>query len=292
MARSRSPDREKAFEIWQTSGGQMKLKDIAAELGVSDSQIRKWKNQDRWDERLNSNVTNPNSNVTKRAGAPIGNKNAVGHGAPADNKNAVGNSGGGAPLQNTNAVKTGEYQSLWMDALTPEQVETLSRIDLNPLHQTDEEIQLFAWREREMMMRIKNLKEGLTEKQRRVLQERLKFKDVQSVCDEKSGQMKSIPITREELVVTEIEETDFRPIEDILRIEEALTRVQDKKLKAIELKLKHEEQRLRLEKLKAEIAELNQEDQDDEKNSNALDSLAKAIADSKKFLVQKMRGDA
>lgn len=45
MARQRSPDRDKAFEIWQASGGKKKLKDIAAELGLSDTQIRKWKNQ-------------------------------------------------------------------------------------------------------------------------------------------------------------------------------------------------------------------------------------------------------
>ncbi|MRB24848.1 hypothetical protein GH839_29120, partial [Bacillus thuringiensis] len=45
MARQRSPDRDKAFELWKDSGGEMKLKDIATELGISDSQIRKWKNQ-------------------------------------------------------------------------------------------------------------------------------------------------------------------------------------------------------------------------------------------------------
>ncbi|PCN44771.1 hypothetical protein B9C88_08720 [Brevibacillus laterosporus] len=49
----------------------MLLKDIAEQLGVSDSQIRKWKNQDQWEAKLNSNVT-------KRVGAPEGNKNAVG----------------------------------------------------------------------------------------------------------------------------------------------------------------------------------------------------------------------
>ena len=62
----------------------MKLKDIASELEVSETQIRKWKNQDNW----NSNVTNKiNGNVTKR-GAQPGNKNAKGHGAPHKNKNA------------------------------------------------------------------------------------------------------------------------------------------------------------------------------------------------------------
>ncbi|MEF2767728.1 MAG: phage terminase small subunit [Dorea phocaeensis] len=71
--------------MWIDSGGTKKLKDIAAELEVSETQVRKWKNQDRW----NSNVTNPNSNVTKRKhGGQPGNKNAAGHGAPKRNKNA------------------------------------------------------------------------------------------------------------------------------------------------------------------------------------------------------------
>lgn len=92
MARPRNPKRDQAFDIWKESGGKKKLKDIAVELGVSDSQIRKWKNQDKWDEALNSNVTKSKGNVTKRKrGAPLGNKNAVGNegGAPTGNQNAL-----------------------------------------------------------------------------------------------------------------------------------------------------------------------------------------------------------
>lgn len=85
MPRARSPKRDEAYKLWLNSGKKKKLKDIASELGVSESQVRKWKNQDKW----NSNVTNPKSNVTKRKqGAQPGNKNAVGHGAPKGNKNA------------------------------------------------------------------------------------------------------------------------------------------------------------------------------------------------------------
>ena len=68
MARARSPDRDKAFEIWKDSGGNILLKDIANQLGISDSQIRKWKNLDKWDDKLKGNVTNEKvkskSNVT------------------------------------------------------------------------------------------------------------------------------------------------------------------------------------------------------------------------------------
>lgn len=66
MARPRSPKRDEAFELWKNSNGEMKLKDIAEQLELSDSQIRKWKNRDEWDEQLNGNVTKSKGNVTKQ----------------------------------------------------------------------------------------------------------------------------------------------------------------------------------------------------------------------------------
>lgn len=74
MARERSPLRDKAKELYINSKGIMKLIDIAAELNLKDTQIRKWKSQDKWDDELNgtSKVTLPNkkvqnkSNVTNR----------------------------------------------------------------------------------------------------------------------------------------------------------------------------------------------------------------------------------
>lgn len=66
MARARSPARDKAFEIYKKTKGKKLLKDIAAELDVSDTQIRKWKNQDKWNELMNGNVTNAKGNVNKQ----------------------------------------------------------------------------------------------------------------------------------------------------------------------------------------------------------------------------------
>ena len=43
MARPRSPGRDKAMRLWLESGKKRRLKDIAAELQVSEEQIRKWK---------------------------------------------------------------------------------------------------------------------------------------------------------------------------------------------------------------------------------------------------------
>ncbi|MGJ9381794.1 phage terminase small subunit [Salipaludibacillus sp. CF4.18] len=92
MARPMSPNRLKALKIWLNSGREKKPKEIAEELNTSSEQIRKWKSVDRWDDIP---VTEP-----KR-------------GAPYRNRNAIGNKGGGAPLENENAIKHGLFRK-WL----------------------------------------------------------------------------------------------------------------------------------------------------------------------------------
>jgi len=236
MPRERNPNRDKAYKIWLEYNGDITNRQIAEMLGENEKVIAVWKQRDKWNVVQQSP---DESCTTKKRGAPKGNKNAVGNGggAPPGNKNAVGNNGG-APPRNTNAVKTGEHQSIWMDALTPDQQEVLLRVNLEPLEQINQSITLFAWREREIMMKIATLEKGLTEKQRRVLQERMTIKEPAKIHDEKSGETKTIIIPRNELVTTEIEETEYRAIDDILHLQEALTRVTDKKLRAVEMKHK------------------------------------------------------
>lgn len=90
MARVRSPNRDKAKDLYIESNGTMKLIDIAAKLNLSDSQIRKWKSQDKWEQELKGALPKGKSNVTNKKGGQPGNKNAVGNcgGAPKRNKNA------------------------------------------------------------------------------------------------------------------------------------------------------------------------------------------------------------
>lgn len=258
MARERSPERDKAKLMWLESGGTMKLKDIAAALSIGETQVRKWKSQDKWAANLNSNVTNKTKgNVTKR-GAPKGNKNAVGNngGAPAGNKRAVGNKGGlGGPPRNKKAVTTGEYETIWLDTLEEDEQDLVDQVDTDPIQQADEAIKLLSIRERRMLQRIGKLMNGLTEKQRRVLNELKGIKDVMTVHDEKSGITKTIPVTRTEMVESQIEETEYRAIDDILKIEDALTRVQAQKLKAVELmnRLIDDEKQIRTALLQIEL---------------------------------------
>ncbi|WP_027399845.1 phage terminase small subunit [Anaerovorax odorimutans] len=88
MARQRSPNREKAKKLYLQSNGAMKLIDIAAKLDIKDSQVRKWKSQDKWDAELKGTLPNAKRSVTNRKGGQPGNKNALDGGAPPENKNA------------------------------------------------------------------------------------------------------------------------------------------------------------------------------------------------------------
>ncbi|WP_419877686.1 phage terminase small subunit [Brevibacillus centrosporus] len=121
MARERSPNRYKAFQLWKESGGTRMLKDIAASLGVSDALIRKWKKADNWEGPTNGYVTNANSHVTDNSnghvtvGHETEKKSQRGKGAPKGNQYAKGNRGGAAPIGNTNAVKHGLFRKFLPD---------------------------------------------------------------------------------------------------------------------------------------------------------------------------------
>ena len=91
MARKRNPLREEAYRIWIESDKQKPLKDIAEELGVSASTVRKWKSEDKWSgetkrsapnekERYDSMKNNQNAKGNPGGAAPKGNQNAVSHG--------------------------------------------------------------------------------------------------------------------------------------------------------------------------------------------------------------------
>lgn len=67
MARARSPNRDKAFEIYKDHDGDIRLIDIAKELNIKDSQVRKWKSQDNWDEKLKGALPISKNNVTNQS---------------------------------------------------------------------------------------------------------------------------------------------------------------------------------------------------------------------------------
>jgi uncharacterized protein YjcR len=151
MARARSPSRNEAFEIYKQHNGEILLKDIATQLGVKDTQIRKWKSQDKWEENLKGTLPKNKRNVTneidtkkttkasKQANCDDLNKlnkesskanSTLLGGAPIGNKNAVGNIGGGAPIGNKNAETHGFF-SKYLPKDTLEIIEEIK--EKNPL---------------------------------------------------------------------------------------------------------------------------------------------------------------
>lgn len=57
---------EIAFELFKGSGGNLSTADIAAQLGVSQDTVRKWKSRYKWVQKLNENAACDSSkSVTK-----------------------------------------------------------------------------------------------------------------------------------------------------------------------------------------------------------------------------------
>lgn len=258
MGSIRSPERDKAFELWMTSGCTAKMKDIAVQLGVSDSKVRKWKTLDKWNEKAVERSTQPSGALhlekkKKSGGAPKGNQNAKGHGAPKGNKNAKDNRGG-APPRNTNAVTTGEYRTVWVDYLGEEERAFYESIDTSVESQIDHAIRILAMKERWSIQTIYELRSGLSEKEKKILAERTEKGEIVKVYDE-TGNYKFQYRDQPELIITEITETEFRKIDDILKQEEILIKIQNAKTKQIALlhKIDIDNRRLALDQEKARV---------------------------------------
>lgn len=71
MGRKRDPNRDNAFELYKTSGGEIRLIDIASKLEVSEGTVRGWKAKDKWENRLTGEVIEIER--SKEKGTPIQN---------------------------------------------------------------------------------------------------------------------------------------------------------------------------------------------------------------------------
>lgn len=219
MARKRDPRRDQAKLIWIDSNGEKLLKDIAADLGVSDSQIRKWKSIDKWSDDLKSNVTNDKSNVTNSIGAPVGNENAKGN---------RGNSRASPPKGNKNALKTGEFETIYYDLLSDDE-KAIYSADFSLADRLNQDIQELTMRKYRMMKRVNEAEKGLNLVESEKLYELRGRK--QYVDSDKGG--KKISIEVPQVTMTEMKEKEIRKIEDILRIEDALTRISNQLSRSI-----------------------------------------------------------
>lgn len=143
MPRARSPNRDKAFELWLESGKSRTIKNISEELGVSENQVRKWKNQDKWENReALPNVTKSNGNTIQTNG------NITNQSKPAKRKR-------GGQKGNQNRYVHGLYANPTMDMIPQEELNRLSQMNFdNPAELLIDEIMLLTVRERQLMESI------------------------------------------------------------------------------------------------------------------------------------------
>lgn len=233
LAKERSPNRDKAFEMYKDSKGKMLLKDIAAALDIKEGTIRAWKNRDKWDESIGVTLQKKNNNATKKECNVTNKKNETKQ-TKSNKKKTNSRLKKEAYPQlarpgNKNAVRTGEYEKIMFDTMDETELQLIKTIEENKKDLLIKEIQLLTVRERRMLKRIKDLSE----------------KEMEVVREIERGEDE-----------TEIESENT--LLQIQNIEEALSRVQEKKLKAIDSLHKYEidESKFELELMKFEVAAL------------------------------------
>ena len=223
MARAPDPRIEQAKAMCLKG---MKLVEIASQLNLPEGTVRSWKNRYKWD----CNVAKEKRNVAKRKkGGQPGNQNATG------------------PPENKNAVKTGEFETLFFDTLNPEELQLAETIGLDKEQLLLQEIQLLTVREYRMLHRIEALKNAETQQNE----------------DEKSPPGMTVVKYTDGLEKGDC--TELKEYAGILgqiqQIEDALTRVQAKKQKAIETihKFGYDDAKLELATMQLELQIMKQD---------------------------------
>lgn len=225
MPRKRDPRRDEAFKLFCKASGDIKNREIAQQLGISEKTVGSWKSKDNWSQKLNGVLQSNERSTPKNKGSTSNKK-----GAPKGNQNAKGNKGNGrasAPTGNKNALKTGEYETIFEDFLSDEEKGIYSSLSDDPFLVLSEEIKLLKIRQRRMMQRIKDAEDGLNQEEIERLQQLRKVKEP-TVVDGKV-----VTIKREVLKDVQVSRKQFRKIDNILAIEEALTRISNQLTKSI-----------------------------------------------------------
>ena len=249
--------RDKAFEDYKKG---MKYKEIAEKYEVSLSAVKSWATR-YWKKE--------GCNKSKKKLQPKKKKVAT-RGAPVGNQNAVGNLGG-APQQNKNAVKTGEFETIFFDSMDPEEKKIISMVQLDKEQLLLQEIQLLTVRERRMLKRIDNLNHsgGIPIQE----SEEISVPSGMTVVEYTSGIEKGNP-------------TNLKKYQGVLgqiqSIEDALTRVQARRQRAIEAlhRFGFDDARIELETMKFELEMLKQGGQDEKSGDDGfLDAMNTVAAD-------------
>lgn len=257
MPKERSPNRDKAYELYKINNGDIPLVSIAEELNETAGTVRGWKSKDKWDSKLNgtfqtkntersiqnSKKSKANKKITssiyqKNDSVPIMSTNQNSEtnsntktnkkGAPKGNKNAVGNSGGNGAIEgNKNALSTGEYESIIFKNILGKEERSIFGRDIDVKDKLLEQLHILEVREYRIFQRIKEFEEG----------ERLSLSAV-TIVSEEDGTKKSNTTTMR------------AKHDEILKLEDALTRVESAILRVIDKLRKYDidEDRLSIER--------------------------------------------
>lgn len=212
--------RERVFQLLRKG---MTQAEIARELGISKPAVLKHvKNLEKdglW-QRGTSAAPEPRPKPKRNGGKPP-------PPGPHSTGFKPGNPGGpGCPPEklrgNKNAVKTGEFETIFFDVLDDEERQIALGLDTSKLAQLDYEIRIITIRERRMLQRIERLRQEADELGMTVVE-----------VSHEQGEGPKGPV---DLVTAK----RAGVLGQIQAIEDALTRVQDKKARLLELKHKIE----------------------------------------------------
>jgi hypothetical protein len=204
MPRQRSPERDKAFQLWQEAKGKKSLRQIAEELGIPEKSVSGWKVKDKWEER--STPKEERSTPKRKRGGQPGNTNSK------DKGNVPP-----APLDNKRALKTGEFERILFSSLTLEEQEMIQQADDDPMILIQQEILLGAVREKRMLGRIGILSDL----------ERTNRNGMIAVSTRVTGSMGASPLGGQPTINPKQVTNETRDaLESIIGVEDALTRVQ------------------------------------------------------------------
>ena len=112
MARAPDPRIKEAKAMYLKG---VKLVEIASKLNLPEGTVRRWKSTHKWD---NERSDKKSERSERKKGGQPGNRNAEGH-------------GGTGPPGNKNAVRTGEFETLFFNTLNWEEQQLTSMIGLD-----------------------------------------------------------------------------------------------------------------------------------------------------------------
>lgn len=258
MDEIRAPNYELALLDYQAG---MKYKDIAEKYGVTLNTVKSWKTRYKWSKDNKKGVHTKIKKVCTQKGGQPG------------NKNAIGNKGGAAPEKNKNAVKTGEFETLFFDALEDDEKKLIGLVQLDKEQLLLQEIQLLTVRERRMLKRIDVLRQL----------EEAEPGDPENK-DSENRPPSGMTVVKVQSGIEKGEHTDLKEYAGILgqiqSVEDALTRVQARKQKAIEAlhRFGYDDARLELDMMKFELDLAKQGGDGDETEEDGFMDAINAVA--------------